>query len=319
MFQLYAISQSIEKDPVYIFLTSMLEQGMQWKRWEQMNYIKELNAFWHWALLNRPSAGQVALWYMLMSVNNVTGWQEWFSVPNQTLQLATGLSRQGIDQARSGLIQKGLILYKKGRANQAGSYRMQSFVQNSECQIIGTEIVNEVGTITAELLAQKQRTSSTLFKQNKTKHKNKKKYDAQSPYLKMTEYFLSHIQSWATDYQLTETQTQNWADDFRKLHELDKWSKEEIKRVIDWVTQNDFWRGVILSPSKLRKKCNELQLKMRSEEQRKHLNKPSLTPQEESKQYVMDVQIAMNQWMAGGGDPEDQTGFQQWLQSRVMG
>ncbi|GIM47594.1 hypothetical protein DNHGIG_31430 [Collibacillus ludicampi] len=79
-----------------------------------MNYILELNAFRDWVMINRASTGQIALWYALMSINNQTGWKEWFSAPNQTLQLMTGLSRQGLDKARNGLIQLGLIQYKKG-------------------------------------------------------------------------------------------------------------------------------------------------------------------------------------------------------------
>nr|WP_320146024.1 glycine zipper family protein [uncultured Anaeromusa sp.] len=120
-----------------------------------MNYMRELNAFRNWAMINRPSTGGVALWNMLMNVNNMTGWKEWFTVPNQTLQLLTGLSRQGIESTRNSLIQFGLIEYKKGRSNQAGSYRMISLlfpsdpgepVDNfSECKNLGTALGTVVG------------------------------------------------------------------------------------------------------------------------------------------------------------------------------
>jgi hypothetical protein len=140
-----------------------------------VNYLKELNAFRDWSMINRPSTGQIALWYTLMSINNMTGWKEWFTVPNQTLQLMTGLSRQGLDKARNGLIQSGLIQYKKGRSNQAGSYKMNSLL--GECQKVGTEVVaevdtgvgKEVGTPAAYELAHQQRSGSTLFKQKETK------------------------------------------------------------------------------------------------------------------------------------------------------
>ncbi|WP_051296656.1 hypothetical protein [Anaeroarcus burkinensis] len=123
-----------------------------------MNYMRELNAFRNWAMINRPSTGGVALWNMLMNINNMTGWKEWFTVPNQTLQLLTGLSRQGIESTRNSLIQFGLIEYKKGRSNQAGSYRMISLlfpsdpsdpsesVDNfSECKNLGTALGTVVG------------------------------------------------------------------------------------------------------------------------------------------------------------------------------
>jgi DnaD/phage-associated family protein len=130
-----------------------------------MNYIKELNAFRDWTLINQPSTGQVALWHSLMSVNNMTGWVEWFTVANQTLQLMTGLSRQGLDKARNQLCQKGLVEYKKGVSNQAGRYRVISF----ECQKVGTEVGTTVGMEGAPELSQKGRGGSTLFKLNETK------------------------------------------------------------------------------------------------------------------------------------------------------
>jgi DnaD/phage-associated family protein len=123
-----------------------------------MNYMRELNAFRDWAMINRPSTGGVALWNMLMSVNNMTGWKTWFTVPNQMLQLLTGLSRQGIESTRNSLLQYGLIEYKKGRSNQAGSYRMISLLGDNfpECQNlgtgVGTTLGTDVGTSTGTLL-----------------------------------------------------------------------------------------------------------------------------------------------------------------------
>lgn len=102
-----------------------------------MNYMRELNAFRDWSMLNGPSTGEVALWHSLMSVNNAAGWVDWFTVANQTLQLMTGLSRQGLDKARNKLSQRGRIEYRKGVSNQAGKYHIVSF----ECQKVGTEVV----------------------------------------------------------------------------------------------------------------------------------------------------------------------------------
>jgi hypothetical protein len=137
-----------------------------------VNYILELNAFRDWVMINRASTGQIALWYALMSINNQTGWKEWFSVPNQTLQLMTGLSRQGLDKARNGLIQLGLIQYKKGKSNQAGQYKMISLL--SDRQKVGTEGVTpvdtgvdtEVGTEGALQLTHEERGSSTYLNIN---------------------------------------------------------------------------------------------------------------------------------------------------------
>jgi len=150
-------------------------------------------------MINRPSTGQVALWYSLMSINNMTGWNTWFTVPNQTLQLMTGLSRQGLDKARNGLIQHGRIQYKKGRSNQAGSYRMISFFEETECQKVGTEVDTEVGaevgTAGAQQLTQEEaqegrsgrHTGSTLYKQKLNTNETKKQKNSGSSSSKLSE------------------------------------------------------------------------------------------------------------------------------------
>lgn len=74
-----------------------------------MNYITELNAFYDFLLSNPLSTGQIALWQALMHINNKCAWAEWFTVPNQTLQLLTGLSRDGVNKSRNALKQVGLI------------------------------------------------------------------------------------------------------------------------------------------------------------------------------------------------------------------
>lgn len=95
-----------------------------------MNYIRELNAFRDWLMLNDLATSEVTLWYTLMSVDNMTGWQEWFTVPNSTLQQLAKLSKQGLDNARSALKSRGLIDYRKGSRKQAGSYKITSLVNS---------------------------------------------------------------------------------------------------------------------------------------------------------------------------------------------
>lgn len=78
------------------------------------------------------------------------------TAPNQTVQLLTGLSRQGVESTRNSLIQYGLIEYKKGKSNQAGSYRMISLLEEKrsevpvdnfpECKNLGTVVGIPLGT-----------------------------------------------------------------------------------------------------------------------------------------------------------------------------
>ena len=131
-----------------------------------MNYLRELNAFRDYALLNPLATGEVALWHSLMSVNNQASWREWFTAPNLTLQTLTGLSRQGLDKARNRLVQRELIEYTKGRSNQAGFYKIYSV-----CQIVvtavDTVVVTAVDTVGVKQLSQQERHSGTYLDLNK--------------------------------------------------------------------------------------------------------------------------------------------------------
>lgn len=144
-----------------------------------MNYIKEINAFNDYLLINKLSTGEIALWYALMHINNKTGWLKEFTVSNLVIQQLTSLSRAGLDNARNKLKQRGLIDYKPGRSNRAGKYKMFSLV----CNIIDT-VEDTAGDTVEDKDKTQQETdtshsSSTLYKQ-KLKQKEERKKDGQN-------------------------------------------------------------------------------------------------------------------------------------------
>lgn len=51
----------------------------------------------------------------------------------------------------------------------------------------------------------------------------------------------------------TESQLQSWCKDIDKLLRLDKANPDNIKQIIDWVVEDDFWSANVLSAKKLRK------------------------------------------------------------------
>lgn len=57
----------------------------------------------------------------------------------------------------------------------------------------------------------------------------------------------------------------NWVSDIDKIHRVDKRTYEQIEWMIEWVQQDDFWKGNILSPSKLRKQFNNLVIKAKGQ------------------------------------------------------
>lgn len=88
-----------------------------------MNYITEILGF-NDSLLTKPlAAGQIALWYALMYINNKCSWAEWFTAPNRTLESLTGLERSSIYRARNELKIRGLIDFRSN-GTKACSYKM---------------------------------------------------------------------------------------------------------------------------------------------------------------------------------------------------
>lgn len=88
-----------------------------------MNYIAEIKAFMDLVQVKSMSTGQIALWYALMYINNKCAWAEWFTVPNITLEINTGLSRQGITKCRNALKQCGIIDFTSN-GTKAASYKL---------------------------------------------------------------------------------------------------------------------------------------------------------------------------------------------------
>jgi hypothetical protein len=53
-----------------------------------------------------------------------------------------------------------------------------------------------------------------------------------------------------------------WEADMDKILRLDCRDEEALAEVIDWCQQDDFWKDNILSPAKLRKQLDKLELRM---------------------------------------------------------
>lgn len=107
----------------------------------------------------------------------------------------------------------------------------------------------------------------------KSRKRTQRIYEDDSDEMKLVDFFISEIRK--NDPKFKEPNKQKWADEFRKLIELDERDKKEIARLIRWVQQDDFEKANVLSPTKLRKRYASLLMKMN-----KPLKKFSYTRQE---------------------------------------
>ncbi|MCU6798026.1 DUF4373 domain-containing protein [Paenibacillus sp. WQ 127069] len=110
-------------------------------------------------------------------------------------------------------------------------------------------------------------------KENKSKELKPKdtpsrqlKYAEDSPYYQLAQYLFLKIKKWTealnVQHALANTNIQTWASDMRKLVEINKAPEDEIRKVIDWATADEFWQGNILSAGKLRLQYAKLLVEM---------------------------------------------------------
>ncbi len=130
--------------------------------------------------------------------------------------------------------------------------------------------------------------------------RKKKTYDEQSTYSKMAKYFYDKVKDVAKseglEHLTIKADLQKWADDFRKLVEIDKVSDRKlILAVMDWVTSDEFWKRNVLSAKKFRDKFSELAIKMRAT--KKQMKQLQSDPR--------DKELEFQQWIQEGNDPDE--------------
>lgn len=147
------------------------------------------------------------------------------------------------------------------------------------------------------------RNSYSNSKSNKDKTLTRKKsFDEDSLPYKIAAYhhkkIMEYAESYGKSHLVRNADLQKWADEYRKMLEIDKVSKDEIRQVIDWVSQDNFWRTNVLSAKKMREKFPELSLKMVSSTQPPQ-------PKIDKTLEFRRREIAFQRWIEEGGDPSE--------------
>ena len=136
-----------------------------------MNYLAEILAFYDLVQVKQLSTGQIALWHALMAINNRCTWIEWFTVPNLTLELNTGMSRSGVLKARNALKQYGLIDFKVN-GTKATNYKMITIAKSKQ---ESNQIGKQVSTQDGKQVGKQVRNTLNKIKETKLKKESKKK------------------------------------------------------------------------------------------------------------------------------------------------
>lgn len=182
-----------------------------------MNYLREILAFNDLLQTNELSTGQIALWYALMYINNKCGWIEWFSAPNRTLELYSGLSRSGIEKNRNILKQKGLIDFRS-KGTKASEYKMMA-ISNS----LQDSLQDSLQRCTQDSLQNSLQNSGTLNKLNKNKTKQNKNSDIDGARKKVSRHKYGEYKNvLLSDEELDKLQTEfpyDWQKRIERLSE----------------------------------------------------------------------------------------------------
>jgi phage replication O-like protein O len=132
--------------------------------------------------------------------------------------------------------------------------------------------------------------------------RKQKTYAEDSTYFKMANYFHEKVSVVAkeagVEHLVKKANLHSWADDFRKLLEIDEVDKRLAKEVMDWVTTDSFWKANVLSAKKFREKFSELAIKMKAAQKPKQpITKKQADPR--------DKDIEFQKFLADGGNPDD--------------
>lgn len=229
-----------------------------------MDYFKQRRAYRDFKLYEaKVSAGQNDLYRELLDYANDRGLlDQHFRLMNDALCSLTGLTTSALAKARNRLTQLGLIAYEKGKQNaDAPIYQIKQLytiqekpatVRTETGQRSGPKIGNgqdrDRATVGVTNLITNTQPSPN---KEKRQHPRKREYADDSPEMAEATYLWEWIKKNNPEAN-KEPSFQSWADDIRKMHEIDGRSFDKIHRMIDWSQQSDFWAPNILSAAKLR-------------------------------------------------------------------
>lgn len=237
-----------------------------------MNYIREINAFYDWLETNELSVSAISLWYALMHINNKTGWKNEFTVALSVLSIKTGLSSRAVTNARKELTEKGRIKWESRNGNQAAQYSVNSLVEELQESYADKIADNNTDKQTCKIADNDTDNASILNKhklninRNNSPKKNKE-FSPDSQEYVLAQYLLDKMLENNPNSKMPNLNT--WAKSMDMILRVDKRNAEEVKAVIDFCQTDSFWKSNILSVDKLRKQYDQLNLKRKSQKESK--------------------------------------------------
>lgn len=112
----------------------------------------------------------------------------------------------------------------------------------------------------ADTINKKEKKDKELNNNNLKHTPQKQAFADDSPEMVLADFMLKEIRKNNPEHK--SPNLQKWADEFRKIIEIDKRDKAEVSKLIRWVQADDFEKVNVLSPTKLRTRYDNLKMKM---------------------------------------------------------
>ena len=130
-------------------------------------------------------------------------------------------------------------------------------MEQSTNKATNSQLTDDQQTANSQLTTNNNVNNATKKQDNKTSSSKRKArvYDPSSIYYILAERLFKQI---CQNQEIKTPDLNRWADDIRKMIEIDKRTEDQVRGMIDWATANDFWSANILSARKLREKYDVL-------------------------------------------------------------
>ncbi|MCI0372878.1 replication protein [Lacticaseibacillus paracasei] len=166
-----------------------------------------------------------------------------------------GISVKNVRSALDKFVKVGFL------ANQsAKTGRLITIANWAKYQISDDEVANQPAnrwqTTGKQVATNKNVKNDKNVKKEDSQHSRKREYADDSPEMIEAVYLWEKIKGNNPEHRKPSLQA--WADDIRKMHELDHRPFEKIHKMIDWCQIDTFWQTNILSASKLRSKYDTM-------------------------------------------------------------
>ncbi len=247
----------------------------------QGGYSKIANTFVEVLAMNRiPGAQTQCLWVVF---RKTVGWKKSRDkiALSQFVQM-TGLKKQHVSRALDALAIKKIITVTQNGERQPNTFEINPGFDEwslSPKKGISPKMVMPIpnnGDKPIPKFGDHKRKEKTLIQ--------KKTFPSDSDEFRLSELLFQEIKANKPDYK--EPNFQSWAKDFDFMIRRDKRTPERIEAVIKWAQNDSFWKSNILSPGKLRKQFDALEMKMTQPGQ---MSQPDIKPHYASEDELLEM------------------------------